>query len=48
MTEKKQAKDNQNQKGTQKQKYLSEGQVKDKPLIDKTSVAPPPATKPKK
>ena len=32
----------------EKSKTFSEGQIKDKPLIDKTSIAPPPPSKPKK
>jgi hypothetical protein len=32
----------------QKIKTFSEGQIKEKPIIDKASVAPPPSTKPKK
>ena len=49
MTDKKHPKDNQTpQQNQPKTKTFSEGQVKDKPLIDKISVAPPPSTKPKK
>ena len=29
-------------------KTFSEGQTKEKPIIDKATVAPPPSTKPKK
>jgi hypothetical protein len=49
MAEKKLPKSNQNpQVNVPKRKTFSEGQIKDKPLIDKISVQPPPATKPKK
>lgn len=49
MTEKKIPKENPKPElTTPKVKTFSEGQIKDKPLVDKISVAPPPSTKPKK